>query len=245
MHATIGAMAGIRERVRAEVTAEIIRLARVQVAAEGAPSLSLRAIARDLGMASSAIYRYFPSRDELLTALIVESYASLGEAVEAAETQAAGAPFRERWRVICREARRWALANPSDYGLIFGTPVPGYQAPPDTIGPATRYTSVLVRLLADIAAAGHGPVGELVVSKALHREYDLLRTRMGVDADDRLLAAGLAGWSTLFGAISFEVFGHLRNVIDDRDSHFDAVVELLGDMIVGSTTEAVPTRRKR
>ena len=80
-------MPGIRERARAETTAEIIRLAREQIAEHGAAELSLRAIARDLGMVSSAIYRYFASRDELLTRLIIDSYDRLGEAVEAADAR--------------------------------------------------------------------------------------------------------------------------------------------------------------
>ena len=123
---------------------------------EGAAALSLRAIARDLGMVSSAIYRYFPSRDDLLTALIIDSYDRLGAAVEAAD--ACGAPPR-RLPAPAGARRRtpsaaWAVDHPSEWALLFGTPVPGYAAPQDTIPSATRYAAVLVAVLTDMAAAG-------------------------------------------------------------------------------------------
>lgn len=122
---------GARERARIEVTAAIKDEARRMLAAEGAAKLSLRAVARELGMVSSALYRYFPSRDELLTALIVDAYDSVGAAAERAEAaaRAAGAPPRTRWLAICEAFRAWALAHPHEYALIYGSPVPGYSAP--------------------------------------------------------------------------------------------------------------------
>jgi AcrR family transcriptional regulator len=230
----LGDMAGIRERVRAELTTEIKRLAREQVAVEGATALSLRAIARDLEMASSAIYRYFASRDELLTALIVDAYDALGDAVEASHAAAKPSDLAARWAATAHGARRWALENPSEYGLIFGTPVPGYKAPDDTIAPATRYTAVLLQLLVAIDERGSAPdVGDAITA-ALRREYKLFRQRADVNISDGLLLVGLSAWSALFGAISFEVFGHLRNVIDDRDAHFTALVRALGRNLIGS-----------
>jgi AcrR family transcriptional regulator len=234
-------MTGLRARVRAELTAEITRLARQQIARDGAPNLSLRAIARDLGMASSAIYRYFPSRDHLLTALIIESYVEVGEAVERAEAMVPRDDLEGRWRAVCHALRQWALAHPADYGLIFGTPVPGYAAPPDTIGPATRYTAVLVTLLRDLHAAGHVPIKSPQIGTALRQQYEVLRSRLGMDVGDELLLVGLSAWTNVFGAISFELFGHLHNVIDEPEAHFTAMVELLGDRIVGrSGTFASP-----
>src|SRR5579885_2276359 len=128
----------IRARVRAEMIDEIKTIARRRLAEEGT-NVSLRAIARDLGMVSSALYRYFPSRDDLLTALIVDAYNSLGEAAEKAD---AGVADRKdiagRWLAVARAVREWALHRPHEYALIYGTPVPGYAAPPDTVPPATR-----------------------------------------------------------------------------------------------------------
>jgi AcrR family transcriptional regulator len=223
---------GIRERARVELTAEIKRLAREQIAAEGASALSLRAIARDLQMVSSAIYRYFASRDELLTALIMDSYDALGFAVAVADEGVKPTDHLGRWIAVCDAARRWALANPAEYGLIFGTPVPGYQAPADTIASASRYSAVLVGLLKSINESSERRGGGRPVSAAAKREYRLFRGRIETDLPDDLIVAGLSAWATLFGAISFEVFGHLRNVIDDRDAHFAAIMKRTGQELI-------------
>ena len=143
-----------RQRVRAAVTADIVAEARRQVAEVGAGALSLRAVARELGMASSAMYRYFASRDELLTALIVEAYDALGVVAEdAAEATAADKAF-VRWQTVCRAIRRWAIEHPHEYVLLYGSPVPGYQAPQVTLAPASRVTLALAGLLRDAQASG-------------------------------------------------------------------------------------------
>lgn len=118
----------LRARVRASMIEEIKAVARRHLASDGA-NLSLRAVARDLGMVSSAIYRYFPSRDELLTALILEAYDALGDAVEAADAGVDRADLRGRWHAACRAARAWALAHPAEYALLYGSPVPGTRPP--------------------------------------------------------------------------------------------------------------------
>src|SRR5215472_8300428 len=99
---------GQPERARAELTREIKEEARRQLAEIGAHGLSLRAVSRELGMVSSALYRYFPSRDDLLTALIIDAYNAIGAAAEAAIAATAGAPARERWAAACRAIRAWA-----------------------------------------------------------------------------------------------------------------------------------------
>src|SRR5215210_7698815 len=145
-------MTSARERVRTEVTAEITAVARRQLAEVGAVGLSLRAVAREIGMVSSAVYRYFPSRDDLLTRLIIDGYDDLGAAAEAADDPAA--PPVERWLAVCRAARTWALAHPHEYALLYGSPVPGYSAPQDTVAAASRVGIVLGRILGDAARAG-------------------------------------------------------------------------------------------
>jgi AcrR family transcriptional regulator len=159
-----------RERARAELTREIKEAARRQLAAVGADGLSLRAVSRELGMVSSALYRYYPSRDDLLTALIIDAYTALGEAAEGAIAgvrPGAGADAgRARWVAACGAIRAWAVANPHEYALIYGSPVPGYRAPDATIGPAARVPFALAGVLADAVAAGEmsadpGPVADL------------------------------------------------------------------------------------
>src|SRR3954447_20033614 len=195
-----------RERVRAELTEEITRIARRQLATEGAAGLSLRAIAREMGMASSAIYRYFASRDELLTALIIDGYNAVGEAVERADASCPPDDHRQRWLAVCRAVREWAVAHPHEYALLYGSPVPGYQAPEDTIGPALRDTVVYVRILSDAHQAGtlkySGPV-----EKALAEARSRARAAIQTDVPDEVLIRGLTAWAALFGTVSFEIFG--------------------------------------
>src|SRR3954447_26031160 len=106
-------MPSARERVRAELTAEITDAARRQLAEVGAAALSLRAVAREVGLGSSAVYRYFPSRDDLLTRLIIDGYDALGAAAEPADRRGRRPP--ERWLSVCRAVRAWTLAHPHEY----------------------------------------------------------------------------------------------------------------------------------
>jgi AcrR family transcriptional regulator len=218
-------MTGARERARVALTAEIESLARLQVERDGAASLSLRAIARDLNMVSSAIYRYFASRDELLTRLIIHSYERLGETVENADAAVKKRDdFAARWRASTRSIRQWALANPSEYSLLFGTPVPGYEAPQDTIAPATKYTFVMIQLIADMEAAGYS--ADQKVSSALRKDYITLRNNLGFLASDAMLMNGMIAWANVMGVINLELFGHLQKVVDAPGALFDAVVDV-------------------
>src|ERR1700751_3729917 len=136
-----------RERVRAELIREITEIARRPLATEGGAGLSLRAVAREMGMVSSAIYRYFPSKDDLLTALIIDGYNALGAAVEQAGAACAEEDYPGRGLAACRAVRAWALAHPHEYALVYGSPVPGYQAPERTIGPASRSAVVFGKII--------------------------------------------------------------------------------------------------
>ncbi|MFJ6149532.1 TetR/AcrR family transcriptional regulator [Micromonospora profundi] len=221
----------IRARVRTEMLDEIKAVARRHLATDGA-NLSLRAVARDMGMVSSAIYRYFPSRDDLLTALIIEAYDALGEAVEIAAADRDQLDLRARWQAACRAARDWALAHPSEYALLYGSPVPGYAAPDDTVGPAQRPPLALVGLLREGLEAGllsPPPADEL--PPLLHDDLTELADTLFPGLPPALLARGMAGWTQLFGLISFELFGRLNRTVAHRDAYFDHQVGLLADLI--------------
>jgi len=226
-------MSGIRARVRAELTDEIKRLARDQIRTEGAANLSLRAIARDLEMASSAIYRYFPSRDDLLTALIIDAYDDLGALAEAADAAVPSVELHRRFREVALTAFRWARAEPAQYGLIFGTPIPGYAAPTDTVGPATRYTAVLIGVLAEALRAGHRPLVEPHISDLVLADFAGLRERTGIDVEPRALVVGFHSWTSLFGTISFLLFGHFHNVIEHEEAFFTDIVDHLAVEVLG------------
>ena len=223
--------ASIRARVRAEMTEEIKAIARRHLAADGA-NLSLRAVARDLGVVSSAVYRYFRSRDELLTELILEAYNALGEECERAEAAVDRADLTGRWLAMCHAARRWAVGKPHEYALIYGSPVPGYAAPEDTVGPATRPTVVLGTILADGYTAGALKVGRSErLPVELGREVARLSQYVAPGVPAALLARGMIAWTQLFGAISFEIFGRLTNVIDDLDAWYDHQMRAMAKLV--------------
>jgi AcrR family transcriptional regulator len=220
-----------RDRARAEITREIKEEARRQVAAEGAPRLSLRAVARHLGMVSSAVYRYFPSRDSLLTALIIDAYDARGAAAEAADAARPRPDFRVRWRATCHAVRDWAAARPHEYALIYGSPVPGYRAPAETIAPAARAGLVLGRLLAD-AWAGHAVSGGSAgppLPPLLAEQASALAAVIAPQAPGPLVLRGLIAWTQLFGMISFELFGQFAGVADPAGDFFSLAVEQMAD----------------
>ncbi|WP_405113727.1 TetR/AcrR family transcriptional regulator [Micromonospora sp. NBC_01405] len=225
------AASSIRARVRAEMLDEIKVVARRHLASDGA-NLSLRAVARDMGMVSSAIYRYFPSRDDLLTALIIDAYDALGAVVEAADAGADRLDLRGRWHAACRAARDWALAHPAEYALLYGSPVPGYAAPDDTVGPAQRPPATLIGILHDGMAAGRLAApdpGEL--PEPLRTDLAEVADSLAPGLPAALLARGMAGWTQLFGLISFELFGRINRALPHRDAYFDHQTALMADLI--------------
>jgi AcrR family transcriptional regulator len=226
-----------RERARAELTREIKEEARRQLAATGADGLSLRAVARELGMVSSALYRYYPSRDDLLTALIIDAYDAIGDAAERAVGDAAEHGFggmpRAQWLAACHAIRDWARARPHEYALIYGSPIPGYRAPAATIGPAARVPLAFVGVAArgskagDLAAGGPGrlPLPPALVAQAAALSAALSAT--GVVAGDvdpqvppDMLVRAVIAWTQLFGMISFELFGQFVGSFEPADALF-------------------------
>ena len=208
--------ASIRARVRAEMTDEIKSVARRHLATDGA-NLSLRAVARDLGMASSAVYRYFASRDELLTALIIDAYDALGSSAEA--SVGAGG-FLDRFLSACHAVRDWALAHPHEWALIYGSPVPGYQAPRDTVGPAVRVILLIGRIVGDAVTAGEVRPGEPIGGK-LGDELAYVAEQAVPGMPPQLVASAFAAWIHLCGAVSAELFGQLNNTIEARREFFE------------------------
>ncbi len=217
-----------RERVRGEMTAEILAVARRHVARDGAAALSLRSIARDLEMAPSALYRYFDGRDALLSALILAAYVSLAEEAEraAVAARAGGDGDATRWLAVPRAIRMWALAHPHEWGLVFGTPVPGYEAPEQTVQPYARVAAALVGPVVEAEAAGrlhidgHDGAVPAELRAAVAPVADALLP--GVPAGTVVRA--IQAWTTLVGVVSLEVFGHWRNTILDPDEFFEATI---------------------
>ena len=229
-----------RARARAALTADITEIARRQLAETGPGGLSLRAIARELGMASSAVYRYFPSRDDLLTALIIDAYDAVGEAAERADAAAVadGAAPGDRWLRVCRAVRAWALGHPQEWALVYGSPVVGYAAPVDTVAPATRIAMALAAITRDALDGGSlaPPASDLGTADMLDPStFAILGGRPDPPFDD-VVGRAITMWISLVGTINFELFGHFHNVVDDRDGYFDAVMTIAA----GATGMTVP-----
>ncbi|WP_329004741.1 TetR/AcrR family transcriptional regulator [Kribbella sp. NBC_00709] len=209
-----------RERARAELTEEIKGAARRQLATVGAEALSLRAVSRELGMVSSALYRYFPSRDDLLTALIIDAYDALGTAAESA---AGGDDLLAEWVAIYAAVRDWARAHPHEYALIYGSPISGYKAPQTTVEPAIRVPLLLLGLLQRAQVSGQlaPPVDAPEPSGLLAQQIEVLVT-LAPEVPPAVLLRTMITWTQLFGMISFELFGQLVGSMDPADEFFES-----------------------
>ncbi|WP_024805197.1 TetR/AcrR family transcriptional regulator [Nocardia sp. BMG51109] len=222
-----------RARARARTMEDIVRIGRDHLAVHGAAALSLRAVARDLGVVSSAVYRYVRSRDELLTLLVIDGYTELADAVDAAlapDSADSEAPAR-RLRALGVAMRDWALAEPARYGLLFGTPVPGYHAPAErTVAPGTRVIGALLRILGNAYRAGllGEPDPLPPVSPALAADLARIGAEFDLALPDWALVRGLSVWSGLIGAVSAEVFDmYGADTFTDRAEVFDRQLDNL------------------
>ena len=243
MTATQNAPRTARERARAELTREIKEGARRQLAATGADGISLRAVARELGMASSAVYRYFPSRDDLLTALIIDAYDAVGEAAEQAiaDEKPDESWGRDRWLAACHAIRGWAIDHPHEYALIYGSPVPGYRAPEATIGPAARVPLAFAAVLAaateagelgDDAGAHAGPGAAAdVLTPGLAEQAAALSEALTSPVAPEVLVRSVIAWTQLFGMISWELFGQFVGTFEPADALFTHAVDQLATFV--------------
>jgi AcrR family transcriptional regulator len=208
---------------------EIKASARAHLATDGA-NLSLRAVARDLGMVSSAVYRYFPSRDDLLTALIVDAYNDLGDAAEQAEATVDRTDLTGRFLALVRAVRTWALAHPHEYALIYGSPVPGYAAPQDTIEPALRPVVVLAGIARDGCATGAIVAPDDDLAPEVRADFAAIgQDPRFAGVPQSLLARGMTARIQLFGLLSLELFGHFTASVQAREAFFEHQMRTVAD----------------
>jgi AcrR family transcriptional regulator len=219
---------GKRQESREQIEARIIELGRRQLVDQGAAGLSLRAIARDLGMVSSAVYRYVASRDELLTLLLIDAYSDLADAADRAR-----APVADLWsddvRAISQAVRGWAVAHPARWALLYGTPVPGYHAPPErTVGVGTRLIGTFLDAIAAGITTGDIKLTNDPAPQPMSSDFGRIRDEYGFPGDDAVLAKCFLLWAGIIGAISLEVFGQYgADTLTDPAGVFDEQVRLL------------------
>ncbi|WP_018179666.1 TetR/AcrR family transcriptional regulator [Jongsikchunia kroppenstedtii] len=221
-----------RAQSRAEIERRIVELGREHLARDGAAGLSLRAIARDMNMVSSAVYRYVATRDDLLTLLLIDSYQELADTVHAALDDIDPDSHRQRLMLACKAFRSWAVAEPARYALLYGSPVPGYRAPAEqTVAPGTAVVALLLGELAAAHAAGvtADPPPEWSAPE-LAPAFAAIRDEFAVALPDWLFARAVGLWSGLVGAVNLEVFGQYGTDTFDRP---DLLFELLMEQLLG------------
>jgi AcrR family transcriptional regulator len=219
---------GKRQDSRGQLEAKIVDLGRRQLVEHGAAGLSLRGIARDLGMVSSAVYRYVSSRDELLTLLLVDAYADLADSVDRARDSAV-----ELWSddviVIAHAVRRWAVAHPARWALLYGSPVPGYHAPAErTVAVGTRVVGAFLDAVAAGIATGDIRLTNDVAAQPMSSDFERIRQEFGFPGDDQVVAKCFLMWAGVVGAVSLEVFGQYgADTLTDPEAVFDGQLQLL------------------
>jgi AcrR family transcriptional regulator len=219
---------GTRRDSRERIEARIVELGRRHLVDHGAAGLSLRAIARDLGMVSSAVYRYVSSRDELLTLLLVDAYSDLADAVDRARDTTLDV-WSDDVITIAHATRAWAIAHPASWALLYGSPVPGYHAPAEqTVGPGTRVVGALFDAVAAGIATGDIRLTNNPAPQPISSDFDRLRHEFGFPGDDPVVVKCFAIWASIVGAICLEVFGQYgADTLTDPAAVFDAQVRLL------------------
>ncbi len=181
-----------------------------QIAEFGAPALSLRAIARELGITAPAIYNYFPRRDDLVTALIIDAYTSFGDSQIEARDALPAQDLIGRMTAIGVAYRNWALTYPQRYQLIFGTPIPGYEAPVEKVLPSgARSLSALASVVEDLRLAGKLQADNFPEVKEEYKAgFEIWKT-YGGNVDVLSLSAALLIWARVHGIVSLEISGNL------------------------------------
>lgn len=219
---------GKRQESRERIERDIIAIGRRHLVTEGAAGLSVRAIARELGMVSSAVYRYVTSRDDLLTLLLIDAYNELADAVDLARQSAADS-WDAQILASARAARQWAVDQPACWALLYGSPVPGYHAPGEmTIGPGTRVVGALFGAVATGIAAGDVVVSNIEVPQSMSADFDEVRAEFEFDGNDATVLKCFLLWAALVGAISLEVFGQYgADTLTDPAGVFDRQIEML------------------
>lgn len=217
-----------RARYRIETQAEVKEIALRQLAEGGIGAVSLMAIGKEMGLSGPALYRYFASRDALLTALIIDAYSDLAEAIAETAQKGENAAPQERLRSLAGSFRAWALAQPHRYLLIYGTPVPGYNAPNDTTLLARRILAPIIEALGALPAT-QAPTGPYQAELDAQLVQFVKANGQEQEITGPLLRQGLMCWTRLHGVISLEIEGHFSSMGFDPALLYNSEVDALLD----------------
>ncbi|QLE75725.1 TetR/AcrR family transcriptional regulator [Streptomyces rectiverticillatus] len=201
----------------------------------GAGGLSLEAVADSSGLEVTDVTAVFPHRNDLLTALVIDAYNESGAAMEQAD-QAAGdaeASAGARLLAVTRALRKWSFDNPAEFTLIYGSPVPDYHAPQDTVPPASRTPAVLAAIVRSALEAGELTPPRRTVAGPPLLLPEAVELFGGVpDAPfSDVIERGIVLWSNLIGLLVFQVFSRTHDSVRDESAFFDFAVAVAAEGI--------------
>ena len=205
------------------MASQIKTAARQQMAQHGTAGITLRGIARELGITAPAIYNYFPRLDDLVTALIVDAFTALADAIEAAEAGTPGETCGPKILAMCLAYRQWAVEHAVDFQLIYGNPIPGYVAPAEiTVPLARRPFDGLARLFLEAYQTGElvVPTEYEPVPASITAHFATWLPEAGYDFPDALLCLLMSGWARIHGMVMLELFEHLGPVVGDSAAFY-------------------------
>ena len=215
----------MRERYRAQVRREVKQAALRQLAESGPAGVSVSAIGKQLGVSGPALYRYFASRDELLTELVIDAYDDLADTLRVAAGRAPGRAPRAQFEAVVRAYRSWALAQPHRYRLLFGPPLPGYDAHAQRLVDAAQ--AVMNLLLETLRELGDGtaPPGQPLASQLAAWAH-----RHGLDIDPAIALRAVLTWSRVHGFVSLEIAGNFASMGIDPDRVLESQLAAMTSM---------------
>jgi hypothetical protein len=192
--------------------------------------IDVAALAGAAGLDAGAVREIFPKDDDLLTALVLDAYNAMSDGAEAAAERASGARPIDRWVAICLGVREWAMAHRNEYALIWGQPVPGYEAPPETMAAGARTVLALLAVVRDAMAGGQfaEPAGEPRLSPAMAANVAPLAEGLLAGLSEHTIARMLVIWTQLHGMLGFEVYGHIAGVAGDPEAFFVHAAHSMG-----------------
>jgi AcrR family transcriptional regulator len=221
--------------------AAIKETAHRQMAQHGTAGLSLRGIARELGVTAPAIYNYFPRLDDLITALIVGAFTDLAQAMEAAEAIVPAGRCRPRATALLLAYRQWAIDHPVDFQLIYGNPIPGYEAPAEVTVPLARRPFLSIfRCFGEALASGELviPAEYEAVPAAMASHLARWKEESGIDMPDALIGLLMSGWARIHGMVMLELFHHIQPVVGDAGVFYRYEIDALMDRAGMPTDQA-------
>jgi AcrR family transcriptional regulator len=227
---------GRRDRLRQATAAEIRQTARRILVAEGPDAVSLRAIAREMGMTAPALYRYFTSREDLIRHVVADIFAELAADIRAAVSRASETDGSVTAKLIaaCQEFRRWSLGHHEEFGLVFGSPLPGmHELDDEVIDPcALQFSDTFFSLFLELWRKQPFPVpADEEIEPRLRAQLARYREATGTALPLGTTLVFLQCWVRLYGVLSLEVFGHLRWALEDPAPLFELTLADLARLL--------------